>query len=127
MALLLALPQATDGIALLDTVGALSVLYPGLSGDVAAHALATLRELDRLMGTLGDRTSFSALSVWGKAMLTEYRYASLQWTTRAPSSPKLRPPRHSGVGRGLCWKPMMILNGSMPRVCCFGRAARVRI
>jgi tRNA nucleotidyltransferase/poly(A) polymerase len=67
MALLLALPQATDGVALLDTVGALSVLYPGLSGDVAAHALATLRELDRLMGTLGDRTSFSALSVWGKS------------------------------------------------------------
>ncbi|HEY7340269.1 MAG TPA: hypothetical protein VH591_05280 [Ktedonobacterales bacterium] len=64
MALLLALPLATDGVALLDELGALSVLYPGLSGDVAVHALATLRELDRLMGIRSDEANFPALDAW---------------------------------------------------------------
>lgn len=67
MALLLALPQATDGIALLDELGALSVLYPGLSGDVAVHALATLRALDRMIGIASDGTSFPALVAWGQS------------------------------------------------------------
>ena len=67
MALLLALPEATDGVALLDTLGALSVLYPGLSGDVVAHALATLRELDRLMGIGGKGASFPAIEAWSQS------------------------------------------------------------
>ncbi len=67
MALLLALPQATDGVALLDELGALPVLYPGLSGGAAIHALATLRQLDRLMGIRGDGESFPALTAWGES------------------------------------------------------------
>jgi hypothetical protein len=63
----MALPQATDGVALLDELGALPVLYPGLSGDVAVHALATLRELDRLVGICGDGASFPALEAWGQS------------------------------------------------------------
>lgn len=67
MALLLALPQATDGVALLAELGGLPVLYPGLSGDITAHALATLRELDRLMGIRGDGVTFPALEVWSRS------------------------------------------------------------
>ncbi len=64
MSLLLALPQATDGVALLAELGALPVLYPGLSGDITAHALATLRVLDRLTGIHGDSANFPALKTW---------------------------------------------------------------
>jgi tRNA nucleotidyltransferase/poly(A) polymerase len=67
MALLLALPQATDGLALLDKLGALSVLYPGLSGEVAVYALATLRKLDRLMGIGGEGASFPAIEAWSQS------------------------------------------------------------
>ena len=67
MALLLALPGATEGVALLDELGALAVLYPGLSGETATHALATLRQLDRLMG-IDDADSatpaYPALHAW---------------------------------------------------------------
>ncbi|HEU5349140.1 MAG TPA: hypothetical protein VFU63_11065 [Ktedonobacterales bacterium] len=65
MALLLALPAATDGVALLDALGALVVLYPGLTGDAAPHALATLRCLDTLMGVAQAATSYPALRAWG--------------------------------------------------------------
>ncbi|HEU4782524.1 MAG TPA: hypothetical protein VFS83_04210 [Ktedonobacterales bacterium] len=75
MAMLLALPRATDGVALLDELGALPVLYPGLSGDAVAHALATLRELDRLMGIHGDGASFPALDAWSTS---ESRRVSLR-------------------------------------------------
>ena len=64
MALLLALPAATDGVALLDAIGALSVVYPGLHGDAAAHALATLRQLDVLMGGADGEAGFPALRAW---------------------------------------------------------------
>lgn len=67
IALLLALPQATDGVALLDELGALSVLYPGLSGNVTVHALAILRELDRLMGFSSDGATFPALQEWNQS------------------------------------------------------------
>ena len=67
MALLLALPQATDGVVLLDELGALAVLYPGLSGDVAAHALATVRELDRLIGIGGEGASFPVIEAWSQS------------------------------------------------------------
>lgn len=67
MALLLALPQATDGVALLEELGALPVLYPGLSGNVAAHAMATMRELDRLMGIGGEGARFPAIEAWSQS------------------------------------------------------------
>lgn len=64
MALLLALPGATDGVAFLAEVGALAALYPGLEGEAATHALATLRQLDRLVG-VGDATPVHpALRAW---------------------------------------------------------------
>lgn len=67
IALLLALPQATDGVALLAELGALPELYPGLNGDVAVHALVTLRELDGLMGFRSDGATFPALREWGQS------------------------------------------------------------
>ena len=63
MALLLALPGATDGVAVLNDFGALSVLYPELDGATAAHALATLRQLDRLMAA-DDNAVCHALRTW---------------------------------------------------------------
>lgn len=65
MAMLLALPQATDGIVLLDELGALPMLSPGLGGDAAVHALAALRELDRFMGIFDDGANFPAIEAWG--------------------------------------------------------------
>lgn len=59
--LLLALPSATDGIALLDEVGALATQFPGLT---SIHALATLRQLDRLMGIVGGGKTFPSLQAW---------------------------------------------------------------
>ena len=64
MALLLALPAATDGVGLLDAVGALAALYPGMSGDTASHAMSTLRQLDQVIGVTGDETSYPALREW---------------------------------------------------------------
>jgi tRNA nucleotidyltransferase/poly(A) polymerase len=63
MALLLALPGATDGVAALNDFGALSVLYPERDGAPAAHALATLRQLDRLMAA-DDNAVYHALRTW---------------------------------------------------------------
>lgn len=63
MALLLALPGATDGVAALNDFGALSVLYPERDGATAAHALATLRQLDRLMAA-DDNAVYHALRTW---------------------------------------------------------------
>jgi tRNA nucleotidyltransferase/poly(A) polymerase len=79
MALLLAQPQVIDGVALLNELGALPVFYPGLSGDMAVHALATLRELDALMGIRGDGASWPALSAWsqGDARAVSLRIACL--------------------------------------------------
>ena len=64
MALLLALPAATDGVGLLDAVGALAALYPGMSGGTASHAMRTLRQLDLLIGATGAETSYPALRRW---------------------------------------------------------------
>jgi tRNA nucleotidyltransferase/poly(A) polymerase len=64
MALLLALPAATDGVELLDAIGALAALYPGLSGDTASHAMSTLRQLDLLIGATSDETPYPALRRW---------------------------------------------------------------
>lgn len=65
MAPLLALPAATDGVALLQEMGALAALYLGLTGDAAAHALATLRQLDRLIGVVDAAPAYFALREWG--------------------------------------------------------------
>jgi tRNA nucleotidyltransferase/poly(A) polymerase len=77
MALLLALSQATDGVVLLADWGALPVLYPGLSGDSATHALETLRELDRLMGIRVDGVNFPAFEMWSQS---DTRRVSLRLT-----------------------------------------------
>lgn len=65
MALLLALPAASDGVELLAAVGALAALFPQLTGALASHALATLRQLDRLMDTAEPAASYPALRTWG--------------------------------------------------------------
>lgn len=65
MELLLALPDATDGVVLLETMGALAVLFPQLTGALASHALATLRQLDKLMDTTQPSASYPALGSWG--------------------------------------------------------------
>jgi len=59
--LLLALPAATDGVALLDQVDALVILFPGLD---APNALAVLRQLDRLIGASGAVAGFAWLRAW---------------------------------------------------------------
>lgn len=64
MARLLALPSATVGLELLDEVGALASLYPGLSGTTATHALATVRQADKLIGFAGDEDKYPALRQW---------------------------------------------------------------
>jgi hypothetical protein len=67
MALLLALPAATDGVGLLDAVGALAALYPGMSKDTARHAMSTLRQLDLLIGVTSDETPYPALHRWSSS------------------------------------------------------------
>lgn len=64
MALLLALPGAIDGVAFLAEVGALATLYPALEGEATAHALATLRQLDRLIGVVAIAPVYPALHAW---------------------------------------------------------------
>lgn len=64
MELLLALPGATDGVELVNDVGALSVLYIGMDGETAAHALLTLRQLDQLMGIGSDGVDYPELRMW---------------------------------------------------------------
>jgi tRNA nucleotidyltransferase/poly(A) polymerase len=64
MALLLALAAATDGVELLNAVGALAVLYPGMGGDTASHAISTLRQLDLLIDATYDETLYPALREW---------------------------------------------------------------
>jgi tRNA nucleotidyltransferase/poly(A) polymerase len=61
--LLLALPTVTDGVALLANVGALSVFFPGLSGDAAA-AVAALRRLDALLAS-DPAHDYPAMRAWG--------------------------------------------------------------
>lgn len=63
-ALLLALPAATDGVALLADLGALAAVYLRLAGEAATHALATLRQLDRLMGVADVAPVYPALRIW---------------------------------------------------------------
>lgn len=62
--LLLALPAATSGIEFLSEVGALAILYPGLYGDAATDALATLGQLDLFMDLTNDATQYPALRRW---------------------------------------------------------------
>lgn len=64
MTLLLALPGATDGIAMLADVSALAVIIPGLSEENTRYALATLRQLDVLMGISDDGTGYPAMQSW---------------------------------------------------------------
>lgn len=64
MTLLLALPGATDGVAFLADVAALSALYPSLEGEAATHALAALRQLDRLIGVVDAAPVYPALRTW---------------------------------------------------------------
>lgn len=65
LALLLALLAAAEGVALLNDVGALAALYPGLSGVAVTHALATLRQLDQLIGVVDATPVYPALRAWG--------------------------------------------------------------
>ena len=92
MALLLALPGATDGVALLDELGALSVLYSELDGATAAHALATLRQLDQLMAA-DDNAVYHALRTWSAsdARRIALRVAAIQHASEShASAPSLR-------------------------------------
>ena len=64
-ALLLAAPGATEGIELLHAVGALAAISPCMGDDrVAHHALATLRQLDLLMGISHAVAVYPALHAW---------------------------------------------------------------
>jgi tRNA nucleotidyltransferase/poly(A) polymerase len=64
IALLLALPAATDGMESLNAMGALTTLFPGLRDDAVNHTFETLRQLDRLIGDSGTATTYPALGVW---------------------------------------------------------------
>ena len=65
MALLLALPGATEGIELLHAIGALAAIYPCLNDAGATrHALAMLRQLDLLMGVGHAEAVYPALRAW---------------------------------------------------------------
>lgn len=62
--LLLALPAATDGLASLDAMDALTILFPSLRDETAPHAIETLRQLDRLTGDSSDTAMYPALHTW---------------------------------------------------------------
>lgn len=64
IALLLALPAATDGLESLNAMDALTTLFPGLRDDAVSHALETLRQLDRLRGDSGAAATYPALGAW---------------------------------------------------------------
>ena len=83
MALLLALPAATDGVGLLDAVGALAALNPGISKDTASHTIGTLRQLDLLIGGAGDETPYPALRRWSAS---DTRKNALRQVTLANAS-----------------------------------------
>lgn len=64
IALLLALPTATNGLESLNAIGALTTLFPGLRDDAVSHTLETLRQLDRLIDDSSAAATYPALGVW---------------------------------------------------------------
>jgi tRNA nucleotidyltransferase/poly(A) polymerase len=90
LSLLLVLPQATAGVALLDELGALPVLFAGLSGAAADHALATLRQLDRLMG-VSAVSSVSTVSTVSSVSSDEQTFLALrEWCARGARTVSMR-------------------------------------
>lgn len=65
MNLLLALPAAADGVALLDIIGALTTLYPNLRDGSVQWALATLQRLDALVAQSSEEAAgYPAIRAW---------------------------------------------------------------
>jgi poly(A) polymerase len=62
----LGLPDATTGIVLLDSIGALAGVFPGLSAEDATRVVATLRQLDALMGISSGGADYPAISSWSE-------------------------------------------------------------
>jgi poly(A) polymerase len=81
--LLLALPAATNGLALLDAMGALTILFPSLRDETAPHALETLRQLDTLTGDSVDAATHPALHTWSAS---DVRRIALRRATLAHAS-----------------------------------------
>jgi tRNA nucleotidyltransferase/poly(A) polymerase len=101
MALLLALPGATDGVAFLAEVGALATLYPDLEGEAATHALAALRQLDRLVGVVDIASVYPALYAWSAsdARRITLRLAILRHAAE----------EHGGALETLWWRALVVL------------------